>query len=72
MAKQLTKPTFGLPSAATVERISTADQVHRLHSSHFRYTALMTELETQFEAKAAELRESYIEEVLNIHGATAA
>jgi hypothetical protein len=72
MAKGLTRPTFGLPSAAAVERISTAQQVTRLHAAHYRYETLMGDLETQFESKASELRESYISEILEIQGADAA
>jgi hypothetical protein len=72
MAKALTKPTFGLPSAAAVERISTAEQVTRLRDAYFRYETLMGDLEAQFESKASELRESYISEILEIHGADAA
>jgi len=72
MAKALAKPGFGLPSAMAVERISTAEQVTRLHDAHYRYETLMADLETQFESKASELHESYIAEVLEIHGAEAA
>lgn len=65
------KPQFGLPSAAAVEKISTAQQVQALHAAHFRFEALMADLEQKFENEASVLRERYINEVLSIHTADA-
>jgi hypothetical protein len=67
MAKSLTKPTFGVPSAEVIGRIGTSDQVTALHAAHYRYGAQLSDLERQFEAKASELREAYLAEVIAIH-----
>ncbi len=71
MAKSLTKAVFGVPSAEVIGRIGTSDQVTALHAAHYRYGAQIADLERQFEAKASELRESYLAEVIAIHGGEA-
>jgi hypothetical protein len=67
MAKQLIKQVFGQPSAEVIGRIGSSDQVTALHAAHYRYGAHLSDLERQFEAKASELRESYLAEVIAIH-----
>jgi hypothetical protein len=63
MAKNVTKANlFGVPSLETATRIDNEDMVAALHAAHYRLTARMRELECQFEVKAAELRQSFIDE----------
>jgi hypothetical protein len=66
--KALTKPTFGFLSAEVIGRIGTWDGVSALHAAQYRYGARLSELEAQFEARAAKLHESYLSEVIQIHG----
>jgi hypothetical protein len=68
MAKSLTKPVFGVPSLETAARIDDNDKSAALQAASFRFTARMRELETQFEAKAAELRGAFLAEVQEIAG----
>jgi hypothetical protein len=72
MNKHLTKQPFGVPSLATAEAIDNSDKVSALRAAHFRLTARMRELESQFEAKASELRNAYLNEVAAIHQSEAA
>jgi hypothetical protein len=53
---------FGVPSLETCTRISNEDNVRALQASHYRLTARMRELELQFEEKAAELRQAFLDE----------
>ena len=65
MNKHLTKQAFGVPS---VETAGASDRVSALHAAGYRYDARVREIEAQFEAKIAELREAYLGEVADIHG----
>jgi hypothetical protein len=67
MAKALSKQLFGVPSSEVIGRITSSDQVTALHAAHYRYGAQLSDLERQFEAKASELRETYLAEVIAIH-----
>jgi hypothetical protein len=66
--KHLAKQTFGAPSLVTAEAIDNSDKVSALHAAGYRYDARVREIELQFEAKIAELREAYLDEVADIHG----
>jgi len=68
MAKALQKQIFGVPSLRTARRIDDSDKCEALQAAHYRLTARMRELETQFEEKAAELRQAFLAEVIEIHG----
>jgi len=69
MTKTLTKPSlFGVPSLETAQRIDDMDKVDAIHAAHFRLQTRMRELETQFEAKASELRAAFLAEVAEIGG----
>ncbi len=65
--RNIAKQTFGLPSAAITERIDASDKVTAIAAANYRYHAQLSDLERQFEAKAAELRESYLDELLAVH-----
>jgi hypothetical protein len=71
MNKALAKQAFGVPSLATAEAIDASDKVSALHAAGYRYDARVREIELQFEAKIAELREAYLGEVAAIHGEAA-
>jgi hypothetical protein len=66
MNKHLTKPAFGVPSLATASAIDASDKVAALDAAHYRLSSRMREIELQFEAKASELRQAYLEEVASI------
>ena len=66
------KQAFGVPSLATAEAIDNSDKVSALHAAAYRYDARVREIELQFEAKIAELREVYLREVAEIHSGEAA
>jgi hypothetical protein len=67
MTKLPTKaPLFGVPSIETVARVDDSDKVSAFQAAHYRMTARMRELETQFEAKASELRAVFVQEVAAI------
>jgi hypothetical protein len=68
MNKHLTKQAFGVPSVETASRIDNSDKVSALYAAGYRYDARVREIELQFEAKVAELREAYLSEVADIHG----
>ena len=72
MNKHLATKTFGVPSLATAEAIDNSDKVSALHAAGYRYDAQVREIELQFEAKIAELREAYLDEIADIHGSKAA
>jgi hypothetical protein len=67
MNKHLTKQTFGVVTIETASRIDNSDKCAALHAASYRYDARIRELEGQFEAKASELREAYLNEVAAIH-----
>ena len=62
MAKQLSKQIFGVPSLETANRIDASDICAALGAAHYRLASRMRELEHQFEAKATELRQAYLNE----------
>jgi hypothetical protein len=68
MGKQLTKKVFGVPSAEVIGATENAQTVNEIRTANFRYEAQLRELERQFEAKAAESRQAYIDEVCTIYG----
>ncbi|WGJ16130.1 hypothetical protein QEV83_07775 [Methylocapsa sp. D3K7] len=68
MAKQLIKQVFGVPSTAVIEATEAATTVNEIRSAGFRYEAKLRDLELQFEAKAGELRQAYLDEVRGIYG----
>jgi hypothetical protein len=72
MMKQVTTktPIFGVPSLETSSRIDTSDQTNRAHAAHYRCKARMRQLESEFEAKASEIRSAYIAELAEIVGAS--
>ena len=72
MKTALAKTTFGVPSIETACRIDNSDRVSALHAAGYRFDARVREIELQFEAKVAELREAYLGEVAAIHGDEAA
>jgi hypothetical protein len=71
MNKHLAKQAFGVPSVETANRIEASDKVSALHAATYRYDSRVREIELQFEAKVAELREAYLHEVAEIHGEAA-
>jgi hypothetical protein len=68
MNKHVTTKAFGVPSVETATRIDNSDRVSALHAAGYRYDARVREIEQQFEAKIAELRSSYLDEVAGIQG----
>jgi hypothetical protein len=62
MGKQLSKPIFGVPSLEVASRIDASDICASLTAAHYRLATRMGELEYQFEAKASELRQAYLNE----------
>jgi hypothetical protein len=72
MNKNLTKQTFGMPSVETASRIDASDRVSALHAAGYRYDSRAREIELQFEAKIAELRQAYLDEVATIQSDEAA
>jgi hypothetical protein len=71
MKTALTKQAFGVPSILTASRIDNSDRVSALHAAGYRYDARVREIELQFEAKVAELREAYLSEVATIQNEAA-
>jgi hypothetical protein len=67
-SKAVQKQVWGVPSLETAARIDDSDKSSALQAANFRFTARMRELETQFEAKAAELRGVFLAEVQEITG----
>jgi hypothetical protein len=47
-------------------RVDNQDMVSAMHAAHYRLSARMRELECQFEVKAAELRQAFIDETNKI------
>ena len=71
MNKHIAKQAWGVPSLETASRIDASDRVSALHAAAYRYDARVREIEQQFEAKIAELRQAYLDEVTDIHGEAA-
>jgi hypothetical protein len=69
--KLFRKPLDLSASIETASRIENSDKVSALHAATYRYDARVREIELQFEAKIAELREAYLGEVADIHGEAA-
>jgi len=57
---------FGVPSLETATRIDDVDKVSAFQAAHYRLSARMRELEQSFEAKASELRASFLKEIAEI------
>jgi hypothetical protein len=72
MAKSLTRPAFGAPSAEVLASIEAESTVQALREANFKYETKRRDLEDKFGAALASLREQYLAEVLEIHGAEAA
>ena len=68
MSKALQKQIFGTPSLETAQSIDDVDMVEAMQAAHYRLCARMRELETQFEAKASELRAAFLAEIQQIQG----
>ena len=69
--KAMTKAAiFGVPSLETARRIDDEDKVAAIHAAHYRLTARMRELQSQFEAKASELRAAFLAEIAEIYELT--
>jgi hypothetical protein len=60
---QVKMKPFGVPSVEVDRRIDNSDTIAALNAAGYRYTARLRELENQFEAKASELRQAYLDEV---------
>lgn len=56
-------PTFGVLSLEKARQIDDSDRCKALDAAAYRFATSIRELEQQFEAKAAELRRSYLNEV---------
>jgi hypothetical protein len=64
MNKAMTKQRiFWTPSLQTAQNIDDADAVCAIEAARRRFTTSKRDLESAFDAKAAELRKSFIEEV---------
>jgi hypothetical protein len=57
---------FGVPSLETAGRIDNSDIVNAVNAAHYRLAARMRQLECEFEVKAAELRQAFIDETNGI------
>ena len=68
MNKQISKQIFGVPSLQTAGRIDDSDKVSGLEAAHYRCRARMSELESQFEVKASEIRAAFVAEASEIIG----
>ena len=62
MNRQITKPSFGVPSLETTSRIDDSDKMNALEAARYRCAARMRELESQFEVKASEIRAAFVAE----------
>lgn len=69
MNKQIAKQIFGIPSLQAAGRIDDVDKVSAFEAAHYRCRTRMSELESQFEAKASEIRSAFVAEVAEISGA---
>lgn len=68
MAKALTKPAFGMPSAELIGRIESSEAVSTARAAGHRFEARLGELGRQYDAKAAELRSEYLGELAALGG----
>lgn len=68
MNKQVAKQIFGVPSLATAEAIDDSDKMEAFEAAHFRCRSRMRELESQFEAKASEIRAAFVAQCARIVG----
>jgi len=66
---QSTRQTFGVPSQVVL--IESSDNAVRLSEARHAYETRLWELERQFEAKAAKVREEYLAALLEIHASEA-
>ena len=57
---------LGVPSIQTAGRIDDSDKVAAFEAAHYRCNARMRELESQFEAKASEIRAAFVSECASI------
>jgi hypothetical protein len=57
-----------VPSLETAQRIDDSNKVEAMQAAHYRLSARMRELESQFEAKASELRATSLAEIHEIQG----
>jgi hypothetical protein len=57
---------FGVPSLEVSNRIANEDSTRALQAAHYRLTSRMRELELQFEQKASELRQAFLDESAKI------
>jgi hypothetical protein len=57
---------FGVPSLETATRIDNVDMVEAVHAAHYRLNARMRQLECEFDVKASELRQAFIDETSGI------
>lgn len=65
MARQLTKASFGAPSAEATVTIETEEKVTALREANFRYKTKRRDIEDKFGAALAALREAYLSEVMS-------
>jgi hypothetical protein len=59
-------PMFGVPSLEISTRIDNSDKAAALNAAHYRCASRLRELESTFEVKASEIRQSFIEESFRI------
>jgi hypothetical protein len=57
---------FGVPSLEVCTRIDNSDAVNHLRAIHYRLAQRLAELENQFEQKASELRQAFLDESAKI------
>jgi hypothetical protein len=68
-SKTLAKsPAFGVPSPEVIGNIEVAQACNELQTANFRYQTKMRDLNRQFEVKAADVRQEYLDEVRQING----
>jgi hypothetical protein len=72
MTRQLSKQIFGALSTETASRIDDSDATNAACAASYRFNARMRELETQFEAKASELRSAFLAELAALREGEAA
>jgi hypothetical protein len=71
MNKQITRPSFGFPSIETTGRIDDHDKMSGIEAARYRCVARMRQLESEFEAKASEIRAEFVQECSSILAETA-
>jgi hypothetical protein len=72
MSKALQKQIFGMPSCETASRIDDSDATNAACAASYRFSARMREIESQFEAKASELRAAFLAELAALREGEAA